>query len=703
MIFIYLLLIIGLAAFINYIIQKLRKDKKYKRKFYDFGDNSSLVYVLLALIVAFFVITYAVNDPTFESSQEQITYGKSTTQPWLVSDAYKNQVQSDSNNIDLQFNFISSHFDPNQDMGPDRKLYQKEASYIFNLYSQWSKRWDPKREDLGELCLGIYYYFRNDKTLCKTHLEKVRNDKLKYLNTYMGLIHYYYNDPERSEQSFAKEIRLFGDVAGAYKYLALTWNEDKRYKDIAPLVYDDYSRQFIPYHIRTHIFILHHDVVSYFRNLCRQIFKNTNLIGFTGALLILFVWVMYVRRVNVYAKGKWKSIVFTVVLSSILVFPVWLLYDTYEHLFEFSINGEAVNDFLYCVFGIGAIEELIKFIPFLIILKFTKAVKEPIDYIMYASLSALGFAFVENFRYFDDGSINIIHSRALTASIAHVCLSSIIAYGLILARFKHKKSQVLYFLLFYLIAAFAHGFYDFWLISSSVEGFGMLTFLLLLTGILAYSSFVNNALNNSSISGENIRLNTARLSSDLAAGLIFIFLFEYICLTWIYGPTIGNRELLSSTFSGGYMILFVSVRLSNIDILPGEWSPIDFFVGLMPNQIIYGDRKPNFNSLVGMRISLKAFKKKGYMINHLPIDGEIIQREKISGFTGWFLVKLDKPFQLNKMSNEYILIRAKDKLKLIEKNADTVCSCVLIPDMSKLSNPSKKLKDFVFVEWIVVS
>ena len=87
------------------------------------------------------------------------------------------------------------------------------------------------------------------------------------------------------------------------------------------------------------------------------------------------------------------------------------------------------------VFGIGVIEEFVKFVPFLIILKFTKIINEPIDYIMYASLSALGFAFVENFNYFDDGSINIIHSRALTASIAHMVFSSLVVYGLILAKY----------------------------------------------------------------------------------------------------------------------------------------------------------------------------------------------------------------------------------------------------------------------------
>ncbi|MGZ6540176.1 MAG: PrsW family intramembrane metalloprotease, partial [Bacteroidia bacterium] len=349
------------------------------------------------------------------------------------------------------------------------------------------------------------------------------------------------------------------------------------------------------------------------------------------------------------------------------------------------------------------IEELVKFIPFLIILKFTKVIKEPIDYIMYASLSALGFAFVENFRYFEDGSINIIHSRALTASIAHMIFSSVVAYGFIIAKFRKKKNVFLTVLLFFFIAAFGHGFYDFWLLNKEVSDFSLFTFICLLTGILVYASFINNALNISRTSSDNINLNTGKLASDLAASLIGVFLFEFICLVIIYGPTIGNREFISSTISSGYLILFISVRLSNLDIIPGEWSPIDFFVGLMPTQIIYGDKKPNYNSLVGKKIEFKAFRAKGLLTNILPVKGEIIKREKISGFTGWFLVKLEQPLKINKGVTDHILIRAKEKFALIQNNNNTIISFVVIPKMEALEINNKKLKDFIFIDWAIAN
>jgi len=294
-----------------------------------------------------------------------------------------------------------------------------------------------------------------------------------------------------------------------------------------------------------------------------------------------------------------------------------------------------------------------------------------------------------------------MHSRALTASISHMIDSSIIAYGLILAKFKYKKNPFLFFIGFFFIAAFSHGFYDFWILNKDASDYVIVTFLCLLTSILVYASFINNALNNPSSPSQNIQLNTARLSSDLAASLLAIFLFEYICLSFIYGPTIGNRELLTSTLGGGYMILFLSIRLSNIDVFPGEWSAIDFFVGLTPMQIIYGDKKPNYNTALGLPLRIRLFRKKSKLAEILPVEGEIIKREKISGFTGWFLIKLNKPLPYLKVNKEYILIRAKSQVELLGKEEESIIYFMTIPDMAALDKPNKKFEDFRFVDWAV--
>ncbi|HET6225540.1 MAG TPA: PrsW family intramembrane metalloprotease [Bacteroidia bacterium] len=699
MFLIYSFLFVLLIGFINFIIQKLRKDKKYKRKFYDFEDGTSVVYVILFTIITYFSITIFLEDTRDPNPYKRISYGKATAQPWLESSGYKELTNQYQKNVDYEFHFIKSHFDENQDMGPDVQLYDDEGRDIFNRYTELAKSNNKEIADLGELGLGIYYYYRGDHTLSLDHLQNVNNHNLKYLNTYLGIQMYYFNEKQTAIKHFAKEIGLKGDVQGAYLYLSRIYDNEKEYNEIIPFAYNDTIKQYIPYQFKQRAYIAKNDVINYFKNLLLETFKNVNLIGFLGALLIVIVWMYYLKRVNVYQSKNWFPAIFTVVLSAIFVLPVWLLYDVYKYGFGFDENGEVINDFLYCVFGIGVIEELVKLIPFLIILKFTRTIKEPIDYIMYASLSALGFAFVENCLYFENGSINIIHSRALTASVGHMIFSSIIGYGIVLAKFRYKKNQFLIGLLSFFIAAFAHGFYDFWLF----HHVPFITFLFLLTGILVYASFINNALNHSMTSDANINLNTSKLSSDLAAGLIAVFVFEFIAMTAIYGPSISSREFISSTLSGGYLILFCSVRLSNIDIIPNLWAPLQYFAGLLPAQIIYGEKKPNYNSLVGKRIGIRLFRKKTMLENLLPAKGQIVKREQISGFSGWFLVKLDEPLAITKSNKEYILIRAKEKLGLIRKNEELIVSFTLIPDLQLLENNNKKLKDFKFIDWAIAT
>ncbi|CAN5892914.1 hypothetical protein BH11BAC7_BH11BAC7_21920 [soil metagenome] len=703
MFFIYTVLGLLLLGFGNFLLLKFKKDKKLGRKFYDFNDGNFIVYSVLLLIASFLSVNFILNDPQFSDSNKQLEYGQKTAQPWLVSQAYRERIEKKSSSIDDHFHLVEMHFNEFQEQGPDYKKYNSEGTFIYYHYTQLSESGDAAQADIGNLFLGVYYYKQNDFALAADHLGKVENRKLKYLNNFAAMVNYYNGKRSEAKENLLQEIKLHGYLEGAYYNLARIYNYELNYTELQKLVYNPESKPFIPNEFRNTIYIRNKDVSSYFKNTLTGIFKNTNPIGFTGAFLILCIWIMYLLRVNIHRRRNTFSVWATVLLSAVLVFPVWLLYDFYKYALHFKLNGEVMNDALYCVFGIGVIEELIKIIPFLLILRFTKVIKEPIDYMMYASLSALGFAFVENLMYFRDGSINIIHTRALTASISHMIDSSIIAYGLVLAKFRHKKNTALFFFGFFLIAAFAHGFYDFWLLNETASGYWIMTFLCLLVSIQVYASFINNALNNPAQINQNVQLNTARLGSDLAAALVFVFVFEYVCLAFIYGPTIGNRELISSVITGGYMILFLSVRLSNIDVFPGDWARINFLVGLMPASIIYGGKKPNYNAALGTKIRMRAYRRQGKLDDVLPLEGEIIRREKISGFTGWFFVKLKTQMPYLKLNNEYVLIRSKNPIELIGESEDVIIYFNTIPDIALLEKPVKKVEDFKFMDWAVVN
>ena len=78
---------------------------------------------------------------------------------------------------------------------------------------------------------------------------------------------------------------------------------------------------------------------------------------------------------------------------------------SYTHL-----NGHPVNDIIFCIGGIGFIEELVKLIPFLLILRFTSIARKPVDYIVIASACGLGFSFFENLMYIANYGICLLYT-----------------------------------------------------------------------------------------------------------------------------------------------------------------------------------------------------------------------------------------------------------------------------------------------------
>jgi len=87
------------------------------------------------------------------------------------------------------------------------------------------------------------------------------------------------------------------------------------------------------------------------------------------------------------------------------------------------------------------------------------------------------------------------------------------------------------------------------------------------------------------------------------------------------------------------------------------------------------------------------------------LEGRLVtlgkEREKISGFTGWFLVKLKKPMPYLKLNNDYVLIRAKNQMDLIGREEEVMIYFNTIIDLASLDKPIKKTEDFKFMDWAI--
>lgn len=648
------------------------------------------VFTIIVLIVS-----YTLKEPVFRKLKDQIEFELRTNHPEKADACYLKVIREDTFDIANHYNYIQNHYNIPVSYKVGRYSYEnRNDSTIANFYCHFINSQNVKLRDLGHYAKGLIQVNEGNYAAALKEYRQVQDTLLPYYNNSLGYVYLRLDLYNEAERHFKREIALNGNVDGAYSNLINLLHQSGRATELNLLLADQKMMKYFSLGERREFYFSNFKMGGYFQTLGERILNHLNLFGFLAALLITLCWVIFLRKIDIYEPETWVYVLLTVGLGMAFSFLTFPLSDIDHVFFGFSLNGKFWNDFLYCVGGIGAVEELAKIIPLLLMLRFTKEVNEPYDYILYASLSALGFAFMENLIYFDETSLQIIHGRALTAVVSHMFDSSIIAYGLILNHYRYHKNPVLIFLLFWGLASLAHGFYDFWLVSESVKGLGILTIALLLVSMYMWNSFKNNALNNSVFFDKQKVLDNKKLQEYLIYFLAGVMLFEYLAIAIKYSPQVANDELFSSFQLGSYLIFFISGSLSNFRIREGQWAPI---------RLWSDSAKTKLEAIIDHAISVKAFSSNSYLDDILPNEGKIVKRLVISREPNWYLVQLEKPHTQENFNSHYILLRAKVKREALEAGKIRLAALFIIPEVTDLEKHGLTNMDFRFCGWVYVA
>jgi RsiW-degrading membrane proteinase PrsW (M82 family) len=538
--------------------------------------NSVLIVIGIFLSVVIAVSVF-VSEPEFSSLDNELRFELQSNQPQEAELTFYKLLLRDPQSIDLHYQYIENHFDiPAKKKIGKRKYEYRDDATILLSYTSLTHH-DSIDADIGNYGLGLIYSNQGKFEEAFEVLMNVKNRNLKYLNNSIGVIQTEIINDKEAEASFRKEIANNGNVDGAYSNLIDLLYKNAAYDELRELASNPNALKYFSAKEKRRLYLMDFNLQGYFSEIIIMIADNLNIWGFFAAFLIMISWIFYLRALDIFEKEKWRYIILTVLLGMLFSFLTFPLSDFNNLALNFSLNGNVINDFFYSVIGIGAVEELAKIIPLLLMLTFTNEVNEPYDYIKYASLSALGFAFIENIIYFDESSLHIIHGRALISTVSHMFDSSIIAYGLILAKYKMKGSYLINFILFFALAALAHGFYDIWLINATLQDFSMITIIFFILSLSIWNSFKNNALNNSTFFNAETIIVDHKIYDYLISSLSLILLTEYLILALKFSPKVANNALLASLFSGAYLILLLSGILSRFTLQKGLWEPIKFF------------------------------------------------------------------------------------------------------------------------------
>ena len=590
-----LLISAWVAIFIGYVLfLRIRENVRAGKPWFDFGKSSFLVASIGVFALAAILLNIVHPEPEFRTPDDQIAFGVETKQPWVSNEALWEKIADSAYNIDDHFQLVRNHYAQS-----DRKFnasslqaYKAEEEKMFSWYTDLSQSTDSKLHDIGHVMLAdmLLSQPEPDYPDASLHLRLIDDPTTKYVNYNAARIMLFGAGSDLAEEHLYSEIRNKGYKKGAYEYLAVLYEYYHRDSMLRTIVYSG-AAEYISPEIRSRVYYEDNNLSAFFSLKIRTLLGGISWWALLGATAILMVWMYVLSSLGNVSGMSYRNTLIPLFAGAALSMLSWWLYAAYRFGLGFSLNGTVLNDFVFCVTGIGFIEELVKLIPFIIILRFTNIIRKPIDYIIVASSCGLGFAVFENLMYISTYGLDVIHSRALTSSVSHMACSGIVAYGFILYRYRRQK-QFWLIPVFFILAATAHGFYDFWLVNEKVRAYGIITLFFYLSEILVYFSFISNALNQS-VQEEDAetmaRFDAGRVTSVFAGAMVLLFAFEYIAIAIVYGTTYSNSSILNAFLGGGYLIFFLAIRLAQLRIEPQRWNRIDFLSGILPSQM-FGDR-----------------------------------------------------------------------------------------------------------------
>lgn len=287
-----------------------------------------------------------------------------------------------------------------------------------------------------------------------------------------------------------------------------------------------------------------------------------------AAIVSVAMWLDYFRCIDVFEKEKIHHLVLPLIIGGCAPYLSLYVYHTFDH-FGFSGNGGFFNDIVYSVIGIGLNEELSKLLAFFIVVfLLRKQVNEPIDVLIYAGVTALGFSLVENYYYFNNHGVKIITSRTFYSALEHIINTTIIVYGIYRRKLFGKGNSLLNTIVALSVAVASHGLFDFFLLDSIAGYFtAILSAIIYLIGINFWIQMLNNANNYSKFFDyDKIHYSTSIVSRLLiwyALTLVIAFVnnalmvdMKFSIITFFY-----------SMVSDGFVFFIVILRVSRFKIL----------------------------------------------------------------------------------------------------------------------------------------
>jgi RsiW-degrading membrane proteinase PrsW (M82 family) len=387
-----------------------------------------------------------------------------------------------------------------------------------------------------------------------------------------------------------------------------------------------------------------------------------------GAML----WIGYFKKIDILEHERVIDLIIAFIIGYLTpTLSLWIYYGL--EILGFNFNGEFINDFIYSIFGVGLTEEGTKILSALLVFKILKKrIDEPIDYLIYGGIVALGFSIRENFIYFNNYGTQIATGRTLISCLVHIINTSICVYGIYRYNIFKKGNIFLNPITGILIAVGSHGLFDFFLTQPFLGIYKtLLATAVYLIGINFWIQMINNCINFSPFFNHQKISSITKLHKTIFGWYVCILILVFIFDCYYHNLIFAIKTLFASIIKEGVVLIIVALRASRLKISKRKYFEIKLQmpIHLTNNDdedfLLFGlafkirgenEKEFQFIKYMGKEITIYPINKNSSIINPFK-KARLIQKYFLKNDVVTYLIELKN----ENSSSEFYLLKPKTR------------------------------------------
>lgn len=519
-----------------------------------------IMFSLLSCVLIIVGVRLLGNRPPPEDPRQLVDLLVTAGLPEKAEPVFEQLLHRSPLDIDLHYRYISNHFEISGSSDEPRDDYPIMQRY-FNLASQ------PETADIGNYGSGLIRVYLKDYEEGLRFYRQVADQRMKYLNNSIGFTLIKLGREDEGEGYLWTEINQGGNISGATGNLIDLYLRTNDLDKLQALAEDPRTQPYLDAGTRRWLAFNQGRVGAYLKMVFIDPWQGIYPDSWLSALLICGMWFLYLWRLDVFEQEPLWLCLLMLLLGGVAAELSLLGGDLMFRLVPVSPGNGGWDDLVYSILHIGLVEEVVKFLPVIGVMIFTKTINEPFDLLIYGSLSALGFATLENALYFTSLGVGISFSRFIISTVVHLAMTSLICYAWAWAIYYRRKYHVLAVAVGILLATLAHGLFDFFLLQESSD---LSALSILILGVLAagFGRMIAEALSASPFFARQKSLRR-RLSNYelLISTAVLMLVVAFLYNNYTFTTEIAIQRFLETAYSSTIIMIIVFGWLGEIGLL----------------------------------------------------------------------------------------------------------------------------------------